>query len=52
MEDLWRMQKIQYQMSDWADRAEYAKLLRRFREEEERYNRDRLLYGDEDLKKP
>jgi hypothetical protein len=49
MEDLWRMQNIQYQLSDWADRAEYAKLVRRFQQEEEENNRERLLFAGEHL---
>jgi len=47
MEDLWRMQKMQYQLADWADRAEYARLLRRFRQEEEQNNRSQLLFAGE-----
>ena len=51
MEDLWRMQSMQYQVSEWADRAEYAKLLRRFRQEEEQSHRHQLLFAGERLTK-
>lgn len=49
MEDLWQMQSIRYQVADWADRAEYAKLLRRFQQEEEQSNRNQLLFAGEQL---
>jgi len=51
MEDLWRVQSMQYQVSEWADRAEYAKLLRRFRQEEEQSHRHQLLFAWERLTK-
>jgi hypothetical protein len=47
MEDLWRLQNRQYQLADWADRAEYARLLKRFRQEEEQSNRAQLLFAGE-----
>jgi hypothetical protein len=49
MEDLWQMQSIRYQVADWADRAEYAKLLRRFQQEEEQSHRQQLLFAGEQL---
>lgn len=47
MEDLWRMQDMGYRTGDCADRAEYNKMLKRFRDEEECNNRFNLLFrGD------
>lgn len=45
MEDLWKLKDMGYRLRDLADRAEYDRMLKRFREEEERTNRDNLLYG-------
>ncbi|HKZ17901.1 MAG TPA: hypothetical protein VJ161_10620 [Geobacteraceae bacterium] len=36
-----------FQPDDLAGRAEYDRLLRHFRAEEEKANRDKLLFGDE-----
>lgn len=49
MEDLWKVSKLDYRIGAVAERAEYERMVRRFREEEERDNRNRLLYGDEHL---
>ena len=51
MEDLWKVSKIDYRIDTVADRAQYERIVRRFREEEERYNRDHLLYGDDHLER-
>lgn len=45
MEDLWKLRDMSYRLNDVADKAEYDRLLKRFREEEERANRNNLLYG-------
>ncbi len=45
MEDLWKLRDMNYRLNNVADRAEYDRLLKRFREQEERENRDNLLYG-------
>ena len=44
MEDLWRVEKMGYRMGEYADRAEYNKLLQRYRDEEEASNRHHLLF--------
>jgi len=49
MEDLWKITKLDYRIASVADRAQYDRLVRSFREEEERYNRDHLLYGSDQL---
>lgn len=46
MEDLWKVSKLDYRIDAVADRAEYDRMVKRFREEEEREHRKRLLYGD------
>jgi hypothetical protein len=45
MEDLWRLKKMAYRLEDLADKVEYDHMLKRFKGEEEKDNRDRLLYG-------
>ncbi len=45
MEDLWKLRDMNYRLNDVADRAEYDRMLKRFRDEEERANRDNLLFG-------
>jgi hypothetical protein len=52
MEDLWKITKLDYRIASVSDRAQYDRLVRSFREEEERYNRDHLLYGDDHLTRP
>jgi hypothetical protein len=52
VEDLWKLREIGYRLNDLADRAEYDRLLRRFREEEEKINRDSLLYGQSPFGRP
>lgn len=49
MEDLWRTAGLSYRTDDLADRVEYEELIKRFCVEEERNNRERLLYGDAQL---
>lgn len=44
MEDLWKLKDMGYRLNDLADRAEYDRMLRRFREEEEKTNLANLLY--------
>ncbi|WP_291316170.1 hypothetical protein [Desulfuromonas sp.] len=45
MEDLWKVRKIGYRLGDIADRAEYDRLVNRFHREEEKANRENLLFG-------
>jgi len=45
MEDLWKLRDMNYRLTDVADRAEYDRMLKRFREQEERDNRNNLLYS-------
>lgn len=45
MEDLWKMREMGYRLSDVADLAEYNRMVKRYRDEEERDNRNNLLYG-------
>jgi len=52
MEDLWRLRDMSYRLQDVADKAEYDRLLKRFREQEERENRDQLLYGQAPFARP
>lgn len=52
MEDLWKIAKLDYRTDAVADRAQYDRLVRSFRAEEERYNRDHLLYGNDHLTRP
>lgn len=49
MEDLWKLYSLDYRINDFAERAEYEKMVRRYRDEEERFNRDHLLYGDDHI---
>lgn len=51
MEELWKLNKINYRIADIADQAEYEKLLQRYRDEEQ-FNRDHLLYGDDHIEHP
>jgi hypothetical protein len=51
MEDLWRIGDMGYRLNNPADRAEYDKLRKRFREEEEALNVRNLLYGDSRLER-
>jgi len=52
MEDLWKITKLDYRTASVSDRAQYDRLVRSFREEEERYNRDHLLFGNDQLTRP
>ena len=52
MEDLWKLRDMGYRLKDGADKAEYDRMLKRFREQEERDNRDRLLYGQAPFVRP
>ncbi len=49
MEDLWRIRAQDYRLTNSSERAEYERLVRRFREDEERENMKNLLYGTEQL---
>lgn len=51
MEDLWRIRDMGYRLNNSGDRAEYDKLRKRFREEEEALNVKNLLYGDSRLER-
>lgn len=46
MEDLWKLREIGYRLGELGDRAEYDRMVRRFRDEERRSNLRNLLYGD------
>lgn len=50
MEDLWKMRDLG--LDELADRAEYERMVKRFREEEERSNRKNLLFGPSILRRP
>jgi hypothetical protein len=52
MEDLWKLRDMSYRLKDVADKAEYDRMLKRFREQEERDNCDRLLYGQAPFARP
>jgi hypothetical protein len=52
MEDLWKLREMSYRLSDVADQAEYDLMLKRFREAEERDNRNNLLYGQVPFDRP
>lgn len=45
MEDLWKVRDIGYRWCEWAERAEYARLLRAFREEERKDNSREIFFG-------
>jgi len=47
MEDLWRLKSMDYRVADLADRAEYAKLLKRYHDEEQLSHRHHLLFRGE-----
>jgi len=47
MEDLWRVQRSEIEVEDFADIAEYRRLLKRFCREEEEGHRRRLLFGED-----
>lgn len=49
MEELWKLSKMDYRITDVAERAEYEKMVKRYRDEEERFNRNHLLYGDDHI---
>lgn len=44
MEDLWKISDIRHRLSDTAERAEYQRLVRRFREEEQTSRQKDLLF--------
>jgi len=44
--------KMGIQQDALAHRAEHDRLLKRFREEEDKVNRDKLLFGDDDFGRP
>ena len=46
MEDLWCVQNAGIEIEDFADIAEYKRFLERFSEDEEKQNRRKLLYGE------
>lgn len=47
MEKHQKLEEKGYRSGDLADRAEHDRLLKGFRDKEERINRDRLLYAQE-----
>ncbi len=52
MEDLWKLADMSYRVKDVADRAEYDRLVNRFRDEELRSNTRALLFGDDAIPCP
>ena len=46
MEDLWRVENAGIEVEDFADIVEYKRFLERFNKDEEKQNRRKLLYGD------
>lgn len=52
MEDLWKVEKLGFRIVDVAERAEYDRMVKRFREEEESANRRNLLFGELSLGTP
>jgi hypothetical protein len=52
MDDFRQPPKIALKLDQPEGRAEYDRLLRRFRQEEEKINRDNLLFGDQTLSTP
>ena len=52
MEDLWKLKDVGYRVPDLADRAEYNRLVQRFREEEVRSNTRNLLFGNAHIPHP
>jgi hypothetical protein len=44
MDDFWQLSKLGLKLDNPEDRAEYDCLLRRYRQEEEKDNRDKLLF--------
>lgn len=51
MENLWKLKKMGYRLSDMTDQAEYDHMLKRFRDEEERSNLKNLLYDQHTIKR-
>ncbi len=49
MEDLWKMRNLGYRTDELAEKAEYDRLLKRFRDEEATDNARNLLYGGASL---
>lgn len=49
MEDLWKLQELGLGLGEIGERAEYERMVRRFRDEERRSNLRNLLYGDAQL---
>jgi hypothetical protein len=47
MKERRKLEEKGYRAGDLADRAEHDRLLKGFRDKEERINRDRLLYAQE-----
>jgi hypothetical protein len=45
MEDLWKLREMGLDLDDVADRAEYDRLVKRFREEEQKSNLRNLLFA-------
>ena len=52
MEDLWKVQSLDYRLASMAERAEYDRLVKKFHQEEERDNLKNLLYGGSGLTLP
>ncbi|MFA5517412.1 MAG: hypothetical protein WDA20_14130 [Desulfuromonadales bacterium] len=52
MEDLWKLRNLGYRLNELAEKAEYDRLVKRFREEEVSGNARNLLYGPGALAAP
>ena len=46
MEDLWKLREMGFRLGEMADQAEYDRLIKRFREEEQKTNLKNLLFGE------
>jgi len=51
MEDLWRVKRSGIDLDDLASYAEYKRFLKRFSQGEEEGHRNRLLFGEDSVKK-
>ncbi|NIQ97927.1 MAG: hypothetical protein GWN87_30025 [Desulfuromonadales bacterium] len=52
MEDLWKFSDLKHRLNDSADRAEYDRLVKSFREEEQSSRQKDLLFDQIPFKTP
>ncbi len=52
MEDLWKLRAMGFRLGDMAEQAEYDRLVKRFREEEQKTNLNNLLFGESHFSPP